>query len=131
MHQIKKAYRRLAKELHPDKNKDDADAVSKFQDLSAAYEALSDTEKREMFDRCGEDCLKKDSNFGSMDPFQSFFGDFGFFGGENGGRAKEVSRGADIVMDLHVTLEELYAGNFVEVGSIPIPIHKMGFCILI
>ena len=114
VNQIKKAYRRLAKELHPDKNKDDADAVTKFQDLSAAYEALSDSEKRETYDRCGEECLKKDSNFGSMDPFQSFFGDFGFgFGG--GERTKEVSRGADIVMDLYVTLEELYSGNFVEV----------------
>lgn len=114
--QIKKAYRRLAKELHPDKNKDDEDAVNKFQDLSAAYEALSDSEKRETYDRCGEDCLKKDGGFGSMDPFQSFFGDFGFFGGGGHERSKEVLRGADVVMDLHVTLEELYTGNFVEVG---------------
>lgn len=84
--------------------------------MSAAYEALSDTEKRETYDRCGEDCLKKENGgFGSMDPFQSFFGgDFGFgFGG--GERQKEVNRGADIVMDLYVTLEELYSGNFVEV----------------
>lgn len=116
VNQIKKAYRRLAKELHPDKNTDDPDAVSKFQDLSAAYEALSDTEKREKYDQCGEDCLKKDSNFGSMDPFQSFFGDFGFGFGGGGERSKEVQRGADIVMDLYVTLEELYSGNFVEVN---------------
>ena len=117
--QIKKAYRRLAKELHPDKNTEDPEAVQKFQDLSAAYEALSDTEKRETYDRCGEDCLKKENGgFGSMDPFQSFFGgDFGFgFGG--GERQKEVNRGADIVMDLYVTLEELYSGNFVEVFCI-------------
>lgn len=84
--------------------------------MSAAYEALSDTEKRETYDRCGEDCLKKEGGFGSMDPFQSFFGDFGFgFGGQE--RNKEVLRGADIVMDLFVTLEELYSGNFVEVRS--------------
>jgi len=113
--QIKKAYRRLAKELHPDKNEDDPGAVEKFQDLAAAYEALSDPEKRELFDRCGEECLKKEGGFGSMDPFQSFFGDFGFgFGGQE--RSKEVARGADIVMNLHVTLEELYSGNFVEVS---------------
>lgn len=113
--QIKKAYRRLAKELHPDKNTEDPEAVQKFQDLSAAYEALSDSDKREKYDRCGEDCLKKDGDFGSMDPFQSFFGgDFGFgFGGQE--RTKEALRGADIVMDLFVTLEELYSGNFVEV----------------
>jgi len=114
VNQIKKAYRRLAKELHPDKNTEDEDAVSKFQDLSAAYEALSDPEKRETYDRCGEDCLKKDSNFGSMDPFGSFFGEsfFGFGGQE---RSKEAAKGADVVMDLYVTLEELYSGNFVEI----------------
>jgi len=84
-------------------------------DLSAAYEALADSEKRELYDRCGEDCLKKDPGFGSMDPFQSFFGDFGFFGG-NEQRSREIVRGADIVLDLQVTLEELYSGNFVEVN---------------
>jgi DnaJ family protein B protein 11 len=69
-----------------------------------------------MYDRCGEDCLKKDGSMGSNDPFSSFFGDFGFgFGGERE-RSKEVLRGADIVMDLFVTLEELYSGNFVEVS---------------
>ena len=116
LNQIKKAYRRLAKELHPDKNKDDPDAVQKFQDLSAAYEALSDPDKREMFDRCGEDCMKKDGAMGNGggDPFSSFFGGFGFdFGGNE--RSKEISKGADIVMDIPVTLEELYTGNFIEV----------------
>lgn len=50
-----------------------------------------------------------------MDPFSSFFGDFGFhFGGENE-REREVARGANIDIDLYVTLEELYNGNFVEV----------------
>lgn len=86
--------------------------------MSAAYEALADTEKRELYDKCGEECLKKDGNgFGSMDPFQSFFGDFGFFGGGGHERSKEAMKGADVVMDLHVTLEELYTGNFVEVNN--------------
>ena len=49
--QIKKAYRNLAKELHPDKNQDDPDAQRKFQDLGAAYEALSDDDKRKLYDR--------------------------------------------------------------------------------
>ena len=102
--------------MHPDKNKDDPDAVQKFQDLSAAYEALADTEKREMYDRCGEECLKKDGGFGNGggDPFASFFGGFGF-GFESNERSKEIPRGADIVMDIPVTLEELYTGNFIEV----------------
>jgi len=56
--QIKKAYRQLAKELHPDKNKNDPDASSKFQDLSAAYEVLSDESKRKKYDQCGEECVK-------------------------------------------------------------------------
>lgn len=113
--EIKKAYRRLAKELHPDKNRDDSDAAKKFQDLGAAYEVLSDDDKRKMYDRCGEECLKKDGMMDNSDPFASFFGDFGFhFGGGDNGH-HETPRGANIVMDLYVTLEELYTGNFVEI----------------
>ncbi|KAF7266290.1 dnaJ heat shock protein family member shriveled [Rhynchophorus ferrugineus] len=114
LHEIKKAYRRLAKELHPDKNKDDEDASKKFQDLGAAYEVLADEEKRKKYDRCGEDCLQKDGMMdGGMDPFASFFGDFGFhFGGE---QKHEIPRGADLVMDIFVTLEDLYTGNFIEI----------------
>jgi len=110
LHEIKKAYRRLAKELHPDKNQDDPDASTKFQDLGAAYEVLSDEEKRKKYDRCGEDCLQKDGMMdGGMDPFASFFGDFGFhFGG--GEQRNEAPRGADLVMDIYVTLEDLYTG---------------------
>ena len=116
LHEIKKAYRRLAKELHPDKNKDDPNASNKFQDLGAAYEVLSDEEKRKKYDRCGEDCLKKegmmDNNF---DPFASFFGDFGFhFGGSND-QQNEAPRGANLEMNVMVTLEDLYTGTFVEI----------------
>ena len=73
--QIKKAYRRLAKEMHPDKNPDDPDANERFQDLGAAYEALSDPDKRKLYDKCGEECLQKDGQMGGGgDPFSSFFG---------------------------------------------------------
>lgn len=58
--EVKKAYRKLAKELHPDKNKDDPNASEKFSDLSAAYEVLSDEDKRKLYDRCGEECVKKE-----------------------------------------------------------------------
>ena len=111
--EIKKAYRKLAKELHPDKNKNDPDASEKFQDLGAAYEALSDTEKRKTYDKCGEECLKKEGMMDNSDPFASFFGDFGFH--FDNSHQHDTPKGANIVMDLHVTLEELYSGNFIEV----------------
>jgi DnaJ family protein B protein 11 len=121
LNQIKKAYRKLAKEFHPDRNKDDPSAQEKFQDLGAAYEVLSDEDKRKTYDRGGEEALKRDGGFGGgSDPFSSFFGDFGFgFGfGDNGGSQRgerETPKGNDVIMDLVVTLEELYSGNFVEV----------------
>lgn len=112
--QIKKAYRKLAKDLHPDVNQDDPNAEGKFQDLGAAYEVLSDAEKRKIYDKHGEEGLNKGDTHG--DPFSSFFGDFSFFGGgmRNHGQS-EIPRGGDIVLDLEATLEELYTGNFVEV----------------
>lgn len=129
--QIKKAYRKLAKELHPDKNKDDPKAQDKFQDLGAAYEVLSDPEKRKIYDRSGEEGLQRDGGFGSgSDPFSSFFGDFGGFSfgfgddSRSSGR-RETPKGNDVVMDLFVTLEELYNGNFVELIRKK-PVYKPG-----
>uniref|UniRef100_A0A914DGW5 DnaJ homolog dnj-20 n=2 Tax=Acrobeloides nanus TaxID=290746 RepID=A0A914DGW5_9BILA len=113
--QIKKAYRKLAKELHPDRNKDDPVAQEKFQDLGAAYEVLSDAEQRKVYDRAGEEGVAKMGGGGhGHDPFSSFFGDFGFFGGERGGHDDETPKGADIVVDLSASLEEVYNGNFVQ-----------------
>ncbi|KAF7997192.1 hypothetical protein HCN44_005469 [Aphidius gifuensis] len=117
-HEIKKAYRRLARELHPDKNKDDPEASRKFQDLGAAYEVLSDQSKREKYDQCGEECVKSDGSMGGGggDPFASFFGDFGFhFGGEQQQQQHQAHKGANVIIDLYVTLNELYSGNFVEI----------------
>ncbi|XP_057304125.1 dnaJ homolog subfamily B member 11-like isoform X2 [Hydractinia symbiolongicarpus] len=119
LREIKKAYRKLAMKWHPDKNTDDPQAQEKFQDLGAAYEVLSDTDKRKTYDQHGEDGVKKMGGFngGGFDPFESFFGGFGFgFGGGNQRQGQnEVPKGGNIVMDLEVTLEELYTGDFVEV----------------
>jgi len=120
--QIKKAYRKLAKTLHPDKNRDDPEAEDKFKDLGVAYETLKDPELRKVYDRGGEEALQKNErNGGGGDPFSSFFGGggspfddfFGFGGGQEGGQ-RDTPKGANIVMELWTTLEELYVGNFVE-----------------
>ncbi|KAI8761350.1 dnaJ subfamily B member 11 [Biomphalaria glabrata] len=113
-YQIKRAYRKLAKELHPDKNKDDPEAQERFATLGAAYEVLSDEEKRKIYDQHGEEGLKQ-GDMGRGDPFSSFFGDFGFGFGGMREQDKEIPRGGDVILDLDVTLEELYNGNFVEV----------------
>ena len=57
--EIKKAYRRLTLQYHPDKNPDDKEALEKFHDVAAAYEALSDPELRRKYDRCGEECVNQ------------------------------------------------------------------------
>nr|XP_006812668.1 PREDICTED: LOW QUALITY PROTEIN: dnaJ homolog subfamily B member 11-like [Saccoglossus kowalevskii] len=91
--QIKKAYRKLAMELHPDKNPDNPDIEEKFHDLGAAYEVLSDPDKRKTYDRHGEEGLK-DGGMKHGDPFSSFFGDFGFGGfhfGGGGGHNDDIS----------------------------------------
>ncbi|XP_023693580.1 dnaJ homolog subfamily B member 11-like [Paramormyrops kingsleyae] len=113
---IKKAYRKLALQLHPDRNRDDPSAQDKFADLGAAYEVLTDEEKRKQYDAYGEEGLKEGHHHSSHgDIFSSFFGDFGFFGENQRQQDRNVPRGNDIVLDLEVTLEEVYSGNFVEV----------------
>ncbi|KAI1235754.1 DnaJ subfamily B member 11, partial [Lamprotornis superbus] len=113
---IKKAYRKLALQLHPDRNPDDPRAQEKFQDLGAAYEVLSDEEKRKQYDAYGEEGLKDGHQSSHGDIFSHFFGDFGFmFGGNPRQQDRNIPRGSDIIVDLEVTLEEVYSGNFVEV----------------
>jgi len=104
----------MAKQLHPDKNQNDPDATEKFSQLRNAYEVLSDSKLRKDYDRCGEQCVKRDSMASGHDPFASFFGDFGFHFDESPGQ-KEIPKGGTIVLDLNVSLEELYNGNFVQV----------------
>lgn len=126
---IKKAYRKLALKYHPDKNQGDKEAESKFKEISAAYEVLSDENKRSKYDRFGHDAFVN-SGGGSAaggDPFDIFSQVFGggsgggssifdqLFGGGGGGggggsRRRGPAPGADLRFDLELTFEEAVFG---------------------
>jgi molecular chaperone DnaJ len=118
---IKKAFRKLARELHPDVNKHDPDAEAKFRAAAEAYEILNDAERRATFDRYGHDGLRTGGQspnfdgFGSVsDIFDAFFG--GQFGGGFGGGARTGPRqGEDIAIAAEISLEQAYRGEKVEV----------------
>jgi len=73
--EIKKAYRKLSLQYHPDKNLDDPTAIDKFTDVTAAYECLSDPDKRRRYDQGGEEALNRpEQSHNPFDPFADFFG---------------------------------------------------------
>lgn len=108
---LKKAYRKLALKYHPDKN---PEAGDKFKEISHAYEVLSDSEKRQMYDQFGEEGLNGQGGMGGMDAedlFSQLFGGGIFGGGGRGGRPSGPRRGKDMVHQLKVSLEDLYKGK--------------------
>lgn len=72
--EIKKAYRKLAKQHHPDANPDDASAQQKFAEITEAYEVLSDTDKRQKYDQFGHNWSKVGAGAGGHNPFEGFGG---------------------------------------------------------
>ena len=107
---IKKAFRKLARDTHPDANPDDPDAEARFREIAEAYEILYDPQRRAAFDR-GEQFGAGDlfSNFGGLDDIlQQFFG--GGFGGFGGGRRRGPQRGGDIGVAVDLTLAEAAVG---------------------
>src|ERR1700750_2718005 len=103
--QIKKAFRKLARELHPDVNRNDPDAEEKFKEAAEAYEILNDSERRALYDRYGHEGLRSGGyapnfeGFGSIsDLFDAFFGGAGggIFGGFGGGAPAGPPPGGDI-----------------------------------
>jgi DnaJ family protein A protein 2 len=108
--EIKKGYRKAALKYHPDKNPSE-EGAEKFKEISTAYEVLSDSQKRSIYDQYGEEGLSGGGpggmgGFGGDDLFSQFFG-----GGFGGGAPRGPKRGKDIQHSLSATLEELYKGR--------------------
>ena len=115
--EIKRAFRRLARELHPDVS-DAPDAHERFREVVEAYEVLSKSETRDLYDRYGHAGLRSGGfqsghvDFGNLaDLFSAFFGDDVLFGGRAGGRA----RGADVAATVEIDLVEAAHGVTREV----------------
>lgn len=114
--EIKKAFRRLARENHPDVNPDDPEAETRFKEINEAYQVLSDTEKRAVYDRYGHQGM--DQSFGQNYGGFTDFGGFGdifdmFFGGGASGTTRtrpSAERGSDLRYDVELNLEEAAHG---------------------
>jgi molecular chaperone DnaJ len=118
---IKKAYRRLALQFHPDRN-NAPEATERFKEATEAYQVLSDAEKRSAYDRYGHAAFERSGGAGTVD-FSNFVGlsieDLfeSFFGtpGQRGARQR-VQRGQDLRYDMHLTLEEAVFGTSKEIS---------------
>ena len=116
--EIKKQYKKLAMKYHPDRNKNNKDeAAAKFQEISNAYNVLTDPQKRNIYDQCGEEGLKQGGP--GVDPFSMFqemfgeggMGNMGGFGGFPFGNMGHQTRENHEIKKLNVTLEDLYNGK--------------------
>ncbi len=126
--EIKKAYRKKAKEYHPDRNADDPQAEARFKEVSEAYDALKDPQRKAAYDRFGHAAFDGGMGGGGgprpggmgggmgggpdfasafSDVFEDLFGDF--VGGRGGGRQR-ASRGSDLRYNMRITLQDAYAG---------------------
>lgn len=124
--EIKKGFRKKAKELHPDRNSDNPDAEAQFKEANEAYDVLKDAERKAAYDRYGHAAFENGMGGGGgggrpgghpggdfssafSDVFDDLFGDFMGGGGRGGGRQR-ASRGADLRYNLRLSLEEAFAG---------------------
>ena len=117
---LKGAFRKLAMQLHPDRNPGDATAELRFKEVNEAYEVLKDPQKRAAYDRFGHQAFEGHgggagaAGFSSFaDIFDEFFGDLR--GGVGGARRSSRERGSDLRYNLEITLEEAFVGKTVEV----------------
>ena len=115
--EIKKSYRKLAMQYHPDRNKDDPKSERKFKEISAAYEVLKDPQKKAAYDQYGHDAFRQGGaggagNFsgGFSDIFEEFFG-----GGFGGSSQRGPSRGSDLRYNMGISLKEAFIGKKTEI----------------
>lgn len=124
--EIKKSFRRLAMECHPDRHPDDKAAEQRFKEINEAYEVLKDEQKRAAYDRYGHQAFAGgmggnggnpfggfEFNFGAggfADIFADVFSDFMGGGRSSGGARSTAERGADIRYNMEITLEEAFNG---------------------
>jgi molecular chaperone DnaJ len=116
--ELKSAYRKLAKQQHPDRNAGDSAAELRFKEVSEAYEVLKDDQKRAAYEQFGHAAFEGGGGgragfeFGSFaDVFDDLFGDFMGGGRQRGGQ----SRGADLRYNLEISLEDAFGGKQTQI----------------
>lgn len=124
--ELKKAFRKLAKQYHPDANPDDHAAESRFKEINEAYEVLSDPEKRSAYDRFGPDFNRisgagaPGSGYGQSvdmgdlnveDFIKNMFGGWSGFGGRGGSQTRVNQKGTDLEQPVTISLREAYEGT--------------------
>lgn len=124
---IRKAFRRLALEHHPDRNRSEG-AAERFKEINEAYQVLSDADKRGRYDRFGHDAVSSNGGARGFEGFENFggFGDIfdAFFGSTGGrGRSTAAQRGADLQHSVTIDFEEAVFGAEVE-----LELHRTEVC---
>ncbi|HVV65855.1 MAG TPA: molecular chaperone DnaJ [Rhizomicrobium sp.] len=119
--EIKTAYRKLAMELHPDKNPGDHTAETRFKEVNEAYDVLKDEHKRAAYDRFGHAAFEQGNGRSQGNPFDfaSFTDVFDDLFGEfmGGKQRRRQNRGGDLRYNLEITLEEAFAGRAAQIDT--------------